>query len=155
MSFARSRTYMSVSVVVVAVLFLTLTGCEQRPPIADAPISVGIDNGQLKIAMCRNIDVEDVSAASRSGSGNWTDFFHAIGSLSVSAGDAYTLDELSSVLSATLNEEPSTEPGTEFDILIKASDPANNLLGNLQIVDELGEGTWLRGDGTVGPEACN
>jgi hypothetical protein len=139
---------------VAGALLSALLGCETKPPISDGPVSISVSDGELVIAVCRDIDIVGISAATRTPGTEWRDFLNAEGDLVALRGDVFSVDEFASSLKATTSFEPSVAPGTELDILILAKNAADNIGGNPEIVEELEEGMWLHGGGTVDAEEC-
>lgn len=142
------------SCLVAGTLLLALGGCDSNPPISDSPVSISVSDGELVVEICRDIEVIGISAATRTADTEWRDFLNAKGNLVVSRGSVFSLNDFSSVLTATTSFEPAVTPGTELDILILAKDADDNIGGNPEIVEDLTEGMWLHGGGTVDMEKC-
>ena len=142
------------AVALLSVCVSFLAACQSVTPVSNGPVSLSISEGQLLVAICRDVDIVKISAAMRIQGGNWEDFFDGVGELHVETGDDFTFETLSETFTASVSASPVLDKGTEFSFLISTDQKGNNLLGNLRLTDELKEGQWLRGDGTTGSEKC-
>jgi len=143
-----------VSAVLGGVALCCLAACEPNPPISDGPISLSVTGQVLSIAICRDVDIIEISAAVREPGTEWVEFFNGTGELTVTRGDSYDLEALASMLTVTVNDDPMVSERTEVDVFIQGRKSSQNLYTSLKIGEDGQDGKWLRGDGTVGVEPC-